>query len=406
LINDGKLYIFDVAAKLVILKLNGDKIPDEDDTEEHLFRVPKGFAGVVETHATPIAVNGRIYFATAYETYCIGDKDAKPAAPHYPAKPSEAEFNIDAPPTGMMVSPFEVHALPGSEVALKIRFVDANGREVKMPADAKIEWSFPAPTPPKGSTLTPPPLKVGAMAGAGTVLNFKLDPMPAQQGVALAKWGDKSATARIRVVPQIPFKQDFEKIPEGAPPAGWVNTTGKYVVKALPDGTKVLSKVNTIGAIPVARANAYITGPDAKDYTIQADLWGQEVLPSYPNMGLVNCRYSFVMDGPVDPTLKKRTVRIVSWEARPRVNQVVAFDWKSGTWYSAKLTVVQKDKTCLVKAKVWERGTAEPETWTVEFEDPSPNREGAAALYGYVSGITDSPGANIYYDNVSVTPNK
>ncbi len=46
----------------------------------------------------------------------------------------------------------------------------------------------------------------------------------------------------------------------------------------------------------------------------------------------------------------------------------------------------------------------------VEFEDPNPNRDGAAALYGYVSNVTPSgrsepPGSEIYYDNVKITPN-
>jgi hypothetical protein len=61
----------------------------------------------------------------------------------------------------------------------------------------------------------------------------------------------------------------------------------------------------------------------------------------------------------------------------------------------------------VVRAKVWKTGDKEPEKWNIEFEDPSPNREGAAALYGYVSNITpNQPGSSIYYDNVIVTPNK
>ena len=42
------------------------------------------------------------------------------------------------------------------------------------------------------------------------------------------------------------------------------------------------------------------------------------------------------------------------------------------------------------------------------FEDPAPNLEGSPGLHGFATGIggpTD-PGAEIYYDNVKVTPNK
>ena len=41
-----------------------------------------------------------------------------------------------------------------------------------------------------------------------------------------------------------------------------------------------------------------------------------------------------------------------------------------------------------------------------------PNRNGAASLYGYVSNVAPQddgsvlPGSELYYDNVSVTPNK
>jgi outer membrane protein assembly factor BamB len=69
-----------------------------------------------------------------------------------------------------------------------------------------------------------------------------------------------------------------------------------------------------------------------------------------------------------------------------------------------KFTVdVQKDKG-LVRGKVWPVDQKEPEAWTIEFEDPMPNREGAPALYGYAPGIV--AGTEAFYNNVSVTPNK
>ena len=81
------------------------------------------------------------------------------------------------------------------------------------------------------------------------------------------------------------------------------------------------------------------------------------------------------------------------------------FDWQPNSWYTLKLTVEQKEKTAVVRAKVWKTGEAEPEKWSIEYEDPAPNREGAAAVYGYVSNITDTdPGSDIYYDNLAVTP--
>jgi outer membrane protein assembly factor BamB len=404
LIVGKRLFIFDVNAKLVVLHLNGNKEPDEDKTEEFAFRVPAGMPGFCETHCTPIAVNGRLYFTTQFDTYCIGDPKAavKPAV--YDPLPAETPFNETAEPVALQIFPYDMNVLPGSEVKLQLKYLDNNGRPVNAPAGAAVQWSLPTPPIPMGAAAGPPPLK-GMIQGNGSGAAIVLEKMPAQQGYVEAKFGNLVAKGRVRVVPQIPYSQDFEKIPEGAPPSGWVNTAGKFLTKKMPDGNMVLSKVNTIGAIPVARANGYITATDAKDYTIQSDLYATEMDGRMPDMGVVNCRYSFVMDGKTDPVLKSRTVRIVSWEARPRVNKVHSLEWKKDTWYTAKLTVTQTEKTALVKAKVWEKGQPEPAASTVEFEDPSPNREGAAALYGYVSGITDRPGANIFYDNVKITPN-
>lgn len=419
LVNGNKLYIFDVNAKLAVLKLNGKKEPDDTETEEHNFRVPAGQPGFCETHCTPIAANGRLYFVTQYDTYCVGDPKAKPAPAKYNPLPPETPFDENAAPVGIRIFPFEKHVKPGEAAEFSVKFLDANGREVKAPANAAVTWDIP--DPPKTPTGAQPPKLAAEKAEKGTSCSVTVAKMPpAQQGYVSATVNGLTARARVRVVAQIPYKQDFEKIPVGVPPSGWVNTAGKYFVTELPDKSKVLSKVNTDGRIPIARANAYITSPLATNYTIEADIQGSEVDNKLPDMGVVNNRYTFVMDGKKDPTHGTRTVRLVSWEARPRVNEVVKFDWKPSTWYRVKLRVDQKDKTALVQGKVWERGTEEPKEWTVTYDDPSPNREGAAALYGYISNIrvvdekegtdTKAPtkgtvGSNIYYDNVVISPN-
>ena len=44
-------------------------------------------------------------------------------------------------------------------------------------------------------------------------------------------------------------------------------------------------------------------------------------------------------------------------------------------------------------------GEAEPKEWTIELEDPTPNRNGSPGLWGF------SNDHEIYYDNIIVTPN-
>jgi hypothetical protein len=67
----------------------------------------------------------------------------------------------------------------------------------------------------------------------------------------------------------------------------------------------------------------------------------------------------------------------------------------------------------LCQGKVWVKGEKEPEAWTIQVEDPIPNREGSPGLYGYAYGIPPTaeaaarnPGAEVFYDNVKVTSNQ
>ncbi len=401
LIADGKIYIFDVKGTIHILPLNGNMAPDELEVFQYRFRDPKG---VNETNGTCIAVNGHVYFTTSTDLFCLGDPDAKAECGKYQGLPAETPFKENAI-AGARLYPADVVAKPGEKVELEVVLVDANGRTVKsnLP-DPPAKWSVVTPPVPKGATAGPPPLQatVEGNAAKGTVT---LTPMPSQHGYVEADVAGQKARARIRVAPNMPYTQDFEKIPDGAAPAGWVNAQAKFFVTTK-DGKKVLSKVNTDSRPPFSRADAYITLP-AASYTIQCDLMGTLERGKVGDMGIVNSRYTFIMDGKKDTDAAKREVRLVAWEAKPRINEAAEFDWQPGTWYTAKLSVEQKEKTAIVRAKVWKTGDKEPEKWNIEFEDPNPNREGSAAVYGYVSNITPTePGSGIFYDNVIVTPNK
>ncbi len=404
LVVDGKLYIFDVTAKLAVYKLNGDRPPEE--LESVTFRRAAG-PGVVETHGTPIAVNGKLYFLTQDALYCVGDPSVPHPTPQYKPLPPEKPFQATAAPVGIRVFPADVLTHTGDRQKFEVKFLDADGREVNAPADAKVEWSLPQPPLPKTAppNATRPPALNAKLAVEGNSATAEMGPLPRQQGYVDAKFGTHTARSRVRVAPRIPYHEDFEKTPVGAAPSGWANATGKWLVVEH-DGTKVLSKVNTNSRPTTARANAYITAPNASAYTIEADMFGTEVRGRMPDMGLVNSRYTLLLDGKADSPNNKRQVRIVSWEARLRVHQVVEFDWQPGVWYRAKFRV--DPDTGTAEAKVWKRGEAEPAEWLISYKDPSPNKEGAAALYAYISDPSISPqqpGSDVFFDNVVITPN-
>ncbi len=410
LICDGKLYVFDVFGKLSAIKLKDEEPDRDEDVHEYRFR-PKSGTGILESNGTPIAVNGKLYFQTLEDTYCVGDAKAAPAEPKYKPLADETKFDDKAEPVGLQVFPAEVTAKPGDTLRFTVRFVDANGRVLPAPAGVKVAWDLPLP--PKTPTGAQPPALAGKI-DSGEVANGTLGLMnnPSQQGYVEATAGKLKARGRVRVAPQLPVKQNFAMTPPGAVPGGWVNAQGKYEAAEVDIGgkkEKVLSKVNNNPRPPIARANAYITTPQASNYTVQADVYGGEVAGKLPDMGVVAHRYLLVLDGKTDNG--KRQLRIVSWEARNRVATTLDFDWKKDTWYTVKFRVQVTDGKGVLQGKVWERGQPEPDKWTIEFTDPNPNTEGAAGLYGYVSNVVDgdsgiTPGSPIYYQNVSVTPNK
>jgi outer membrane protein assembly factor BamB len=410
-IADGKIYLSETVGRFYIIKLKEDgSEPDADESNMVKFRPRQGAGGTfVESNSTPSIADGRIYLATRDEVYCIGKPDWQSEVVKLPPMPPEATAGAL---TQLQLFPADANTNPNGTLTFEVRGFDANGVPVKD-VPTSLKWSLPEPPIPKGLTKAPPALEAKQDGNQITV-----SAKPSQQGYVEAATDDGKlkARARVRVAPKLPYTQDFEKVPVGAVPGGWVNTQGKFRVVELKeaDGTtsKVLFKVNTNPAPPVARSLGYITTLDATGYTIESDMMSKQVRGKLGDMGLCANRYLLILDGkPNDEG--KRELRLTTWEALPtplpagRVAAEKVFDWKPNVWYRAKLTVEVGEKEAIVRGKVWERGQQEPAAWTIELKDPRPNREGAAALYGYVSNAvsTDVPGAEIYYDNVVVTPN-
>jgi outer membrane protein assembly factor BamB len=404
---DGKIYATSVEGNVVILQ------PGDKECKE-LSRVrlrSKNAGTAIAINGGPSVANGRVFFMTSEEIYCIGKADAKPESGPIPPGPKEAAPAADAKATQLQVVPADVQLFPGQGATFKARLFDDKGRFLR---EAKVEWEtapFLAPPPVPGAKPQegpPPPALQGEVTADGKLTVS--DKVPGQFGGVVAKAEGLTGRARVRVAPRLPYTADFSKVPVNRTPGGWVGAQGKYLVKEL-DGKKVLMKNNTIASLLVAKANTYITMPDAGagDYTIQADVRGSLKKGQYlPDMGLINCRYTFLLSGIGQKGGVGQKLSLQSWDAVPRIDQTVDFAWKPDTWYTLKLSVEQTGGKAQLKGKVWERGKDEPKDWTVTFEDPTPNGAGSPGLHGYstdVNGPTD-PGSEIYYDNVKVTPHK
>lgn len=382
---DGKIYIPDVNARFVILKPGAKKC---EKLHEKTFSSADG--SVVEINGSPAIVNGRIYLPTADALYCIGKEGHKTPPDAIPPAVKEEPADKDAEPARLLAFPGDVTLRPGESVSYKVSAFDAKGRFLR---EVKADWSLPAPPPPPGTNVAPPPLK-GVITPEGKLTVDAV--MKNQQGPAVAKVGKVEARARVRVLPPLPFSQDFEGIPVGRAPGGWVNCQGKFVVEKL-NGSNVLRKT-TVNPNPLlARANAYMSLPTSTDYTVESDIMGGLVGKNLPDMGLTAQRYTLSLSG------NRQQLRLVSWDALPRIEKAMSWQWKPNVWYRMKLTTeIQSDKA-IVRGKVWPKDQEEPKAWTIEVEDPRPNREGAPALYGSAVGLVENQLTPIWYDNVKVT---
>jgi hypothetical protein len=138
-------------------------------------------------------------------------------------------------------------------------------------------------------------------------------------------------------------------------------------------------------------------GPtDLSNYTIQGDVLLKKDPASgkIADVGLIDGRYQLTIRG-----LSKK-LRLDSWTTSDyRKHTAVDFDPVPDTWYTLKLRVEPGEKEAKVLGKIWKRGEEEPQDWTVEMVDHSPNLHGTPGLYG------NCPEAEIFVDNVIVTPN-
>lgn len=395
---DGKIYIAEVASNFHILKPGPKKC---EALHEQFFRSSDG-QQVVELNGNPAIANGRIYFQTRDDIYCVGKKDVKAATAASPEGPKEAPADKSAKVAHIQIVPADVVLRPGESVSFKVLGFDDKGRFVRDVSSGKytlagmLPPTLPpgAPAPKAAAPATPPPPLQGEISGDGKLTIAKAP--PGQAGRVVVSAEGQTSYARVRVVPNLPYKQDFDKVPVGRVPAGWVNAQGKFLVEQK-DGATVLRKTSDNPNPLLARAFAYIGPPTMKDYVIECDLSGTRKGSDLPDMGIVNARYSLILDG------NKQQLRLLSWEALPRVDKSISFPWKENVWYRMKLVVDAQGDKAITRGKVWPRDQKEPEAWSIEFEDPVPNKEGSPALYGYSTGILgNDSGTIVYYDNVSI----
>jgi hypothetical protein len=361
----------DAGGKFYIIKPGPDKaeILDQD-----WLGTPQQSEQII---ASPIVARGRVYVTSMDALYAIGPKTA-PASAAKPAPASEAAPAAAGPATLVQVTPTELILKPGETIALTVRAFDAKGNPVASPGAAT--WTL--------ENLN------------GTIADGKFTAdkaAAAQAGLVKATVGSLSGTARIRVIPDLPWTFDFED-GRDAPPPQWVNATGKFAVRDL-DGSKVLVKLAENPFAFAKRCRPFMGSTEFSNYTIQADVRGMDRRRQMGDIGIVAQRYELVLFG------NHQRLELQPWQPEIERTMKVDYKWNPNTWYTMKLEVQSLGGGRVrARGKVWPKGEGEPAAWTIERVDPIGSLKGAPGLYADAPSQAGG-GSELYYDNIRVFRN-
>lgn len=367
-VSEGKLYIAENTGRIWCLEPTETEIKVVGQT-----RLNDGS----EIFGSFAISNGRMYLPTNKALLCIGvPKPQVPADLKLPEAPPEPAVT-DTQIAHIQLCPVEMLVQPGSKAKLQVRGYNALGQYIRLVPEATI-----------------------AVDGTGSVAEdqvYLAGETPTGSGVKLeASFGELKSTARARVIPPLPWVFDFE---DKKVPMHWIGMAYRHQPAELPDGAgNGLVKISTIPK--GTRSQGFLGLPKFHDYTVQGEFYAMDTknkVPTtkLPDMGVVAQRYTLALEG-------SQRLQLRSWVSllEQRFAVTIPYEWQPKTWYVIKLRAETAEGKAILKGKVWKKGEAEPEAWTIQGEDLTPNLQGSPGLFG------NSTDAEFYVDNVTVTANE
>jgi outer membrane protein assembly factor BamB len=360
---DNKIYVLTENGRWAILE-------PTDDGFEVLNKgrlADTGFAG------SPIVADGRLYFPSTTALYCVSSETGQQTAVDIASSMGEETPVSENPEIAQLqLFPAEIILRPGESIDLSTVAYNRLGQKLADPTG--VSFRVEGPGSVTGSTFTADP---SAQHTAAYVT---------------AQVGNVTGTARVRIVPALPWKFTFDGLTD--PPLPWVGARYRHVIRDI-DGSPALTKITTIPK--GARSRAWMGQSDLAEYTISSDVMGARMSEQLPDIGLINQGYVLDLMG------ESQQLQIRTWDAQFRLNSQVSFAWKEDTWYRMKFRVDMESEppaaVALLRGKVWPRDEPEPKEWTITTRDESPNLSASPGLYG------NAKVAELYLDNIEVVPN-
>lgn len=367
---DGKVYACTNSGRWYILEPNGDKVEFK-----HRLRI-----NGESCEGSPVISHGRVYLPTSAALYCIGT-GAEPEAEPLPPAPEEKPVSENPEPALLQLAPYDSLLAPGESVQLTPRLYNSLGQQLEIPNDAQPEFAVAAGP--------------GSVSADGT---YTAPDEAAHEGVLVAcKIGEQQGSARVRIVPPLPWKFDFNEADDV--PLTWVGGRVRYVLREIAGERAAVKR----DVLPTPRdpdnklgthSQMWMGPVDLHDYAVQADVLLTEKNGKKPDVGIINSGYTMTIRS------GNNQLRVYSWPSHDhRTAASAQFEPQPNVWYRMKLRVEQQDGKALVQGKMWPRDENEPTEWTLEMTDESPVTSGSPGLFG------NTGDAEFAVDNLEVTAN-
>ena len=382
---DGRLYVPMFNSKVFVVedKLEYGKILNEMDLGSACL-------------AAPAVAHGRVFVQTKKALHCFGSSDPAPA---FVAKPEKELTNLPTVPSigpavSLQVVPAEFCLKAGADQKFDVFTIDAEGRRIEKIQDG-LDWQKWIPPTAKVKS------EVDAEINNQGILSAKMDASLSAGALQVSK-GTLSGVTRGRVLPNLPYSEDFEKgfeyihtssddIAFSYPPLSWLGARMRWQIQDM-GGNKVAG--NTLDRVLFQRAINFIGHKDMRDYTMSADVMTDGDRRTKSNIGLINQRYIFVLVG------NSQKLEVVS--NFDRFRHSVPFAIKTNSWYTLKTRVDIDDMgTGMIRAKAWAKDLPEPEGWTLEVEHNNAHSYGSPGIYA----MSPQSKKKVYIDNISVIQN-
>jgi outer membrane protein assembly factor BamB len=375
---DGKLFVPMFDGHVFVVK-------DKGLEGEILNKIDLGQACL----AAPAIAQKKILIQAKNKLYCFGKK-TNPKPFRFKESPRKKTSGKVA---SLQVVPSEFWLSAGNQINFRVFGLDSNGQRVKQLGDGLTWEKWIPPTAKVQAELD------GNLSADGTGILTTSADAKLSAGALKVSYDDLSAVTRGRIIPALPYHEDFENgysldqqasdgIAFSYPPLPWLGARMRWQVQNL-NGDLVAG--NTLDRVLFQRAMNFVGSWKEQDYVVEIDAMVDGNRRIKSTVGVVNQRYIFALVG------NANTLQVVS--NYDRFVRSVPFNIEANKWYRLKTQIdLQDDGTGLVRAKAWLRDDEEPEGWTLEETHTKPHKQGAPGIYA----LSPQSKKKVYFDNLSV----